>query len=137
MNARIHSPKGATSRIAPGSGPNDDTETVNRWLLGAIAEAWRQYPATVELAYDGLGDARELAGRVVDRLAADGLVQLSGTSLALSQAGHAAVDRARHSDPRFCDVLRAGVVPPGSTASSLVVAILRADFELYRDGGRL
>lgn len=136
MNARIHALKGATSRIDPGSDFGGETEAVNRWLLGAMAEAWRQYPAPVELAYDGLEGAGGLAGKVVGRLADDGLVQLSGAGLALSQEGRAALDRAGRSDARVSDLLRAGTVPAGSTASSLVLAVLRAHFELYRGGGQ-
>lgn len=105
---------------------------VNRWLLGVIAEARRRYPSRVELPYQDIGVARELAGTVVGRLARDGLVELNGSTLALSEAGYAAVNRAGRSDRRFADLLHAGTMPISAAATSLVLAGLRAHFELYR-----
>ena len=125
---------GIASRRAIGAG--HEAEMVNRWLVGAIAGAWSHYPSRVELAWGETGEFRDLAGKVLDRLSREDIVRFSGNALALSQSGYAAVEQAQRSDERLADCLRSGALPEQGASSSVVLAILRAQFELSHGAGR-
>lgn len=109
--------------------PAGTAEMINRAVLGTIADAWNRYPSEVPLPKVDSHE-QQLLGHVLGLLAQEGVVRITGRSVALTQDGHAAVEHASRTDHRVSELLRGASLPAEeSVSSSLVLAILRVNFE--------
>jgi hypothetical protein len=103
-------------------------ELISHAVLVTIADAWTHYPSGVPLPKVVDSDLIE---QVLDLLAQEGLIQVTGDSVALTTSGYEALQQASRTDHRLPEFLhRRSLSVEHTSSSSLLLAILRAHFRL-------
>lgn len=112
----------------PSRAVSQRTELINLAVVGIVADAWNRYPSEVSLPKVGI-DEQQLLGQVLGLFAQEGVVRITDGSVALTLSGYAAVEQAGRVDPRVSELLKGASPSEEFGSSSLVLAILRAQFE--------
>lgn len=104
------------------------SELINRACLGIVADAWNRYPSEIPLPRVDTDD-QQLLGQVLGLLAEEMVLHVTDTSVALTDSGYAAVEQAGRANHQLSEVSQGGSPAEGSGSCSLMLAILRANFE--------